>query len=75
MTDLKLLPCLCGGEPLIFNPTDTGYPEDYIGDYYAVCCDACALSIGDTFQQCGFKTEAEAVKAWNERVKNGKTNN
>lgn len=60
MTELKR--CPCGGEPFIYNPTDTGYEEDYIGDYYCVECQKCYRITGI------FDTEEEAIEAWNKRV-------
>ena len=49
MTELKR--CLCGGEPFVYNPTDTGYEEDYIGDYYCVECENAEESVKHLIQK------------------------
>lgn len=64
----ELLPCpFCGGEARIFELTWTdglGVPHDFKHPYYRVVCQGgCRTLKGD------YDTEAEAIEAWNARVK------
>ena len=66
----KLKPCpFCGGEAYI---VEGNY--DSWEDGYAIRCSNCALTfgasgrIGETYEwMCVYKTEAEAIEAWNAR--------
>ena len=66
----KLEPCpFCGGEAYV---VEGNY--DSWEDGYAIRCSNCALTfgasgrIGETYEwMCIYKTEAEAIKAWNTR--------